>query len=295
MMDHPELKNWSEAVEAELCAYFKERDANSHPLEEAMAYSVNAGGKRIRPLMVLMSIQAVGADAASFIDMAIAPELLHTYSLIHDDLPSMDNDDLRRGQPTNHIVYGEAMAILAGDGLHTESFEVLAKAGPAEVTALQRLELIKEFCVAIGRNGMVAGQAMDLQAETHPINLDQLHILHARKTGALIRFCARMGAILGNANDEQLKHITAFAEKLGLLFQVVDDLLDRKATAEQLGKTPGKDAAQGKATFPNLIGMNQTETLADELLNQCLEILEHSNLASHHLANLATFTRNRVF
>ena len=293
-MKSPVVSEWTELITKALNSCFADKDPASHPLDHSMEYSILAGGKRVRPLLVLMACEAAGQDPLPFIEISLAPELLHTYSLIHDDLPCMDDDDLRRGKPTSHKVFGEALAILSGDGLHSVAFEYLASKGPSSLPPEIRLALIKEFCEAIGHHGMVAGQVMDLQAEKSPITLDQLFLLHARKTGALIRFCARMGGLLAQASPEDLSSLTLFSERLGLLFQVVDDILDRRATAEELGKTPGKDLSHDKATFPKLLGMNGTETLADELMQECLDILARSKLKKERLRDLVIFVRKRA-
>ncbi len=291
-MKNPVITQWGQAVERQLQQYFP---AAPSQLEEAMAYSVCAGGKRIRPLLAMMTYHGVlpEGDPLKIVDFVIAVEMLHTYSLIHDDLPAMDDDQLRRGKPTNHVVYGEAMAILAGDALQSEAFQILSDKGRVQPEI--RLKIISEFCHAVGRHGMVGGQSLDLLADKKTVKLPYLKRLHQQKTGALIRFSARMGALLAEADHEQLDAITGYSEKLGLLFQVVDDLLDRVSTPEELGKTPGKDEAQHKATFPLLLGMVETRKLADKLLQEALELLRHARLECGLLEELAVFIRNRTY
>jgi len=294
---NPIVAKWSERIEHALKEYFSKKDPSCEPLDRAMAYSVLAGGKRIRPLLTFMVYKSINEknNPTDIIEMTLAIELLHTYSLIHDDLPSMDDDDLRRGKPTNHMVFGEAIAILAGDALHSEAFEILIKTGPKQITAEKRICILGEFCDAIGHRGMVAGQVMDLGAEDQEIDIDHLQLLHRRKTGALIRFSARLGAHLADATESQFSAITAYSEELGLLFQVVDDLLDREASVEELGKTPGKDMEQGKSTFPKLIGMEESRCLADQLYQKAILHIQNSNLNTHLLEELALFVRERAY
>jgi geranylgeranyl diphosphate synthase type II len=294
-MKSPEIPRWTGLIETELKRYFEKKDSTCSPLYDAMEYSLIAGGKRIRPLLVMMACHAAGGDPLNFIDLTIAVEMLHTYSLIHDDLPAMDDDDFRRGRQTNHKVFGEATAILAGDAMHSEAFEIILSKGGNRVSPEIHVALALDFCDSIGKNGMVAGQMMDLQAEKKEVSLEQLTLLHRRKTGALIRFCARMGGMLAQAPDSAMQSLTHYAETLGLLFQVVDDLLDRTTTREKFGKTPGKDLIQEKATFPKLLGEAETILMADRLLAQCHEILHHSRLETRLLRELTDFVRTRDY
>lgn len=223
----------------------------------AIRWSVFAGGKRFRPALLLATGQTFGASFDDLLRTACALEMIHTYSLIHDDLPSMDDDDLRRGRPTCHIKFGEATAILAGDALQTLAFQIIAE--DERLAPTVRVRLIAEIARAAGTpQGMVAGQALDLDAESRDVTKEQLERIHHRKTGALIRAAARCGAIIAGASENDLEAITEYAGNLGLLFQITDDLLDVTATAEDLGKTPGKDARSRKATFPALYGVEAT-------------------------------------
>jgi geranylgeranyl pyrophosphate synthase len=248
---------------------------------DAMRYSVMAGGKRLRPLLVLAAAEAVSARhghaAESALPLALpaacAIELIHTYSLVHDDLPAMDDDTLRRGRPTAHVVYGEGMAILSGDGLLTEAFALLTReprqAGAVDASELARrkLEAIGVIAEAAGAAGMVGGQAIDLQAAlpgAAPLDGDGLRTMHARKTGALIRGAAIAGALMSGASASERAAVEAYGEALGLAFQIVDDILDVEGESASLGKTAGKDAAAGKPTYPALFGLDESRRLAAE-------------------------------
>jgi geranylgeranyl diphosphate synthase type II len=231
-----------------------------------MRYSLFAGGKRLRPALALGAAETVSGEDSPALPAACALEMAHTYSLIHDDLPAMDNDDLRRGKPTSHVVYGEALAILAGDALLTLAFEVLASAGRPEVVA--------EMAHAAGAAGMAGGQLIDLDSEDKPLQLDELRDLHARKTGALIRASVRMGAMLAGGSDEELETLTRYGDCIGLAFQIADDILDVIGTAEALGKPVGSDAERKKSTYPALLGLERSRALALEAVEEAEEALE---------------------
>lgn len=241
-------------------------------LGEAMAYSYHAGGKRIRPILTLAAAKALGKDPRLVVPAALAIEMIHTYSLIHDDLPAMDNDDFRRGKPTNHKVYGEALAILAGDGLLTEAFHVASTVMDNSISPSGKLRFIEKLSAAAGIRGMVAGQVMDMG---HPDtgNGAFLEQLHLRKTGAMIQISCLAPALLWDTPAEITRSLEKYGEKIGLLFQVVDDTLDETATLAQLGKTPGKDRKQNKLTYPAIYGLDGTGKLAESLLNEALETL----------------------
>ena len=257
-------------------------------IHEAMRYSLFAGGKRFRPALVIAVGTVFNARLDALIDTACAFEMLHTYSLVHDDLPAMDDDDLRRGQPTCHRRFGEAMAILAGDALQTLAFQTIA--GDDKLSPDVRVRLMRELAHAAGTPaGMIAGQVRDLAAATHEIKAEELARIHAAKTGALIRAAARSGALIGNARDGKLDAIGTYAAHLGLLFQITDDILDVTSTAAEIGKTPGKDATQQKATYPALYGMKQARELAraahDDAL-RALDSLTHSTALLRAIARL---------
>ena len=232
-------------------------------IHRAMRYSLFAGGKRVRPLLAISAAAAVSNDPTGVENAACALELIHTYSLIHDDLPALDNDDLRRGRPTCHKVFGDAMAILAGDALLTLAFEVLSKL--EGIGADQRIRLVAELATASGTvGGMIGGQVNDLQGEGQPPTAALLDSIHRAKTGALLRASVRMGAIYAGANEAQLGALTCFGEHIGLAFQIVDDILDVEQSSEALGKTAGKDAAQKKITFPAVYGLDRSRAMAEQ-------------------------------
>ena len=272
-------------------------------VHDAMAYSLLAGGKRLRPILCLASADAVGGDRAMAMPAACAIELIHTYSLIHDDLPAMDDDTMRRGRPTLHVVAGEGMAILAGDGLLTEAFHVLAReplSGDAHVSA-RKLRVIETIAHAAGVVGMVGGQAIDL-ASVRPdprgrvlpeLDAAGLRAMHARKTGALIRASAVAGAIMGGGSDHQIAAIDRAAAEFGLAFQIVDDILDVEGVAATLGKTAGKDAAAGKPTYPALYGLETSRRMAAECLERAETALRQAAIDDDRLVAIGTWIVTR--
>lgn len=261
-------------------------------LEDAVRYALQAGGKRIRPCLVYAAAQAAGnSNAAALDNAACAMELVHTYSLIHDDLPAMDNDDLRRGRPTLHKAFDEATAILVGDGLQALAFELLASA--TGLSAEARLQMVKVMAQAAGLGGMVGGQFVDIAATGSPLALVELQGLHALKTGALIRASLSLGGIAAGASDADQAALEAFGEHLGLAFQVVDDILDVEGSAATLGKTGGKDAAAGKTTYVSLLGLEGARSAADALLADGLEALECFGDNANPLRDLARYIVQR--
>lgn len=266
-------------------------------LMEAIEYSLMAGGKRLRPALVIECARACGdkdgasqaQPSASVLAAAAAMELIHTFSLVHDDLPAMDDDDLRRGRPTNHKVFGEAMAILAGDAMTTIAFDILATdARPESVPAL-----VSELARASGPAGMIGGQVLDMDAQNRPAKLADLQRLHRMKTGALLTASCRMGAIAAGAPPATLAALDRYGRHLGLAFQIVDDILDQTATAEQVGKATGKDAARGKITYPVLIGLEHSRREAEQQLAAALESLAGLGQRGANLRALATFVVER--
>lgn len=246
---------------------------NTQPpsIHRAMRYSVFAGGKRLRPVLCIESARMFGEDIAGAAQVGCAVEFIHTYSLIHDDLPALDNDDLRRGKPTCHKMFGEAMAILAGDALLTLAFETLAK---APVEPARRVRIIAEIGAAAGTvNGMVGGQVADVEAERKTVDAAGLEYIHRSKTAALIRGSILAGAVAGGARDEDAERLGRFGENIGWAFQVVDDILDVEESSESLGKTAGKDQAQQKATYPALYGLEKSHAIARELESKALREL----------------------
>ncbi|ASZ07997.1 polyprenyl synthetase family protein [Enterococcus thailandicus] len=250
-------------VEQEITQFLMEYTTDE-ALKESMLYSINAGGKRIRPLLLLATASSFGETLSTPIyQVAGALEMVHTYSLIHDDLPAMDNDDLRRGKPTNHKVFGEAIAILAGDGLLTGAFQLISL---TQLEPLKKLLLIQQLASNSGAQGMVAGQTADILGEKQELTIEELAFVHERKTGRLIRYALLAGGVLANQPEEVLMCLQKLAGHLGLAFQIRDDLLDVVSTTEKLGKTAGKDAQEGKNTYPRLLGIEKTyAALANEI------------------------------
>jgi len=281
-------------IEAALADALPEQPGTSAArLLEAMRYSLFAGGKRIRPVLALAACEAVGGRIESAIGLACALEMIHTYSMIHDDLPCMDDDDLRRGKPTNHKIYGEAMATLAGDALLTDAFKVLARSGDGGLPPALVLEVVAELAEAAGSGGMVAGQAIDILSEGVPTDPTKLEYLHSKKTGALFLAAVRGGARLGGANEPQLERLSAYGRALGLAFQVTDDILDVEASTEQLGKRTHKDEARGKATYPALLGLEQSREFARSLVVRAHEELTSFGERAEALRRIASFVVER--
>ena len=263
-------------------------------LHEAMRYSLFAGGKRVRPILALAAADAVGNPPPSVLAIASSLELIHTYSLIHDDLPAMDNDDYRRGKLTNHKVYGEAIAILAGDALLTLAFELCSRTDLMEGLAPQRqVQVLYELAVGAGHLGMVGGQVLDIQAENKDIDLAALQTIHAHKTGMLIRAAVRMGAIASSAKADQLQQLTGFAEDIGLAFQIADDVLNVTGTREQLGKNAMTDAQRGKKTYPSFYGVEGARALADQCIERAIGRLSGFDAKADPLRGLATYITER--
>ena len=275
------------AIEAALDRILPTEDSQPPSIHRAMRYSVFAGGKRIRPVLCLEAARMYSEDVQAAIQTGCALEFIHTYSLIHDDLPSLDNDDLRRGKPTNHKVFGEAIAILAGDALLTLAFETLSKS-PLE--AARRVRMIAEIAGAAGTvNGMVGGQVADVEAEGKQIGTDALEYIHRSKTAALIRASIVAGAIAGGAASADVERLRRFGDNIGWAFQVVDDLLDVEESSATLGKTAGKDQAQKKATYPALYGIEKSRAIAAELEATALAELDAFGARAVRLRQLAEF------
>jgi len=304
-----DLRDWLEArradVERALERFLPASPACPPRVGEAMRYSVFAGGKRLRPMLALAAAESVAmangrdvsAARAAALPTACALELIHTYSLVHDDLPAMDDDTLRRGRPTNHVVFGEGLAILAGDGLLTEAFALMSREPRDPGAAPRKLRAICVVAEAAGACGMVGGQAVDLEAAGTGASFDGdgLRAMHARKTGALIRASAAAGAVMAGASDAQIEAIERFASELGLAFQIVDDILDVEGASADLGKTAGKDAAAGKPTYPALYGLEESRRMAAECVDRALAALEtQSGLRDGHLPGIAQWVTRRT-
>ncbi|WP_152667719.1 polyprenyl synthetase family protein [Aneurinibacillus tyrosinisolvens] len=263
-------------------------------LRQSMSYSLQAGGKRLRPVLVLATLEAFDKPADAAVPIACAIEMIHTYSLIHDDLPAMDNDDFRRGKPTNHKVYGEAMAILAGDALLTYAFEVICRAENLGVPASRLLRIISELASCAGAKGMVGGQAADMEAENKQLSLAELQYIHQHKTADLLVFCARAGAILAGASERQLASLTRYANNIGLAFQIKDDILDVIGDEEKIGKPVGSDAERSKSTYPALLGLEESTAILHTLIEDAGEALREAQLPSDSLLHsLAAFIIQR--
>lgn len=260
-------------------------------LKASMLYSIKAGGKRIRPILMIASAEAFGGKKEDVLPAAIALELVHTYSLIHDDLPAMDDDNLRRGQPTNHIEFGEATAILAGDSLLTLAFQVISEA--ENLTAEQKETIIKRLSMASGPTGMVAGQILDLEAEERQVNLSELEQIHRLKTGELLIFAVEIGAYLAGATQDQLKAIREFGHHIGLIFQIQDDILDIEGDEQKLGKTVGSDQENKKSTYPKLLGIEGALQAKEANIKQAEASLNQAQIANSTLHAFIDYISNR--
>ena len=262
------------------------------PLYESMSYSLMQGGKRIRPILSKAVLEMLHKDPADYKEFLCAMECIHTYSLVHDDLPAMDNDDYRRGKLTNHRVYGDGMAILAGDGLLTYAFELVSK--HTTLSAEQVVQIIHVLAKGAGPSGMVGGQAFDLQSEGKFLPLDELVVLHKGKTGALFSAAVEIGLIIMEATTSVREAYLRYADHLGLLFQITDDILDVVGTQEELGKTPGSDERQHKATYVSILGLDTAKERAQEVANLALTALHDSNCTSPVLEGLVQYLMDRT-
>lgn len=262
------LKYRVDYIEKLLKEYMPEEKGYQKTIFEAMNYSLKAGGKRLRPILTLEACRIVGGNEEDAIPFAIAIEMIHTYSLIHDDLPALDNDDLRRGRPTNHKVYGDAMAILAGDGLLNYAFEIMLKSSIGKENPAKYLNAINEIAKSSGVYGMIGGQVVDIESEDKKIEMEKLDFIHLNKTAAIIVGCMRAGAIIGDATEEQLENITKYATNIGLSFQIADDILDITGDESKLGKKVGSDIDNNKSTYPSLIGLEKSKEIANDLINE---------------------------
>ena len=261
-------------------------------LRDAMRYSLLAGGKRLRPILCLAACELVGGSSELAMPTAVGLEMIHTMSLIHDDLPAMDNDDLRRGRPTNHKVYGDAMAILAGDALLSRSFEMVAVRSP-NVPADRLLRVVGELALVSGAPGLVGGQVVDLESEGQAVDLETLEYIHLHKTAALLRACVVTGALIGGARDDQLQAMRTYANGIGLAFQIIDDILDVTASSEVLGKTAGKDLLADKTTYPKLLGLDASRAKALQLVRESKAALDPWRDRAAPLLALADYVASR--
>lgn len=260
-------------VEAALEAIFPVPSGLQKKVIEAARYSLFAGGKRLRPILCLAAAEVVGGDIEPVLPSACALKMIHTYSLVHDDLPAMDNDDFRRGVPTNHKAFGEAIAILAGDALLTEAFEYFTLSAGSRISAEKVVEVIRIAVKAAGYRGMIGGQVIDLECENRKVNLATLEYMHIQKTGALLSASLEIGAILGGGDEPRINALKAYGNHFGLAFQITDDLLDVEGDVALMGKTPGSDVAKNKTTYPALLGVAQSRAAAREHVEHSLEAL----------------------
>ncbi|MCM3747307.1 polyprenyl synthetase family protein [Paenibacillus pasadenensis] len=291
------LSSAARLVESELEHSLPPEWSVPEKLREAMAYSLAAGGKRLRPVFVLASAEAARGDERdreAAVAVACAIEMVHTYSLVHDDLPAMDNDDFRRGKPTNHRVYGEAMAILAGDALLTHAFHLAASARHRGAQAETVLDIVEDLARLSGASGMVGGQAADMQGEQGITSLAELEYIHEHKTSDLIVFSVTAGARLGGVDSEALEKVAEFGRKIGLAFQIQDDILDLVGDEQKLGKKTNSDTAAGKVTYPYLVGMEESRSIMERLTNEAKQALLAANLRRpERLLELADYLMNR--
>ncbi len=281
-------------VDAALKAYFPEPGGLTRDLFKAMQYSLLGGGKRPRPILCMAGAEAVGGAGEDVLPVACALEMIHTYSLIHDDLPIMDDDDLRRGRPTNHKVFGEPIALLAGDGLLTEAFCAMTSPEMAmRIPPMTLIQAIRIIARAAGPEGMVGGQAVDIQWEGRPAGFDVVRFMHTRKTGAMITASVASGAILAGANDSQIKAVTAYGEKIGLAFQISDDILDIEGDSETMGKRAGADEKRGKTTYPSVLGLDQSRRIQHDLVREAIDDLRELTTRAEPLRQIARYIIER--
>lgn len=262
------LKQKIDYIETLLNKYMPKEEGYQKTVIEAMNYSLKAGGKRLRPILTLESCKIVGGNEEDAIPFAMAIEMIHTYSLIHDDLPALDNDDLRRGKPTNHKVFGEGMATLAGDALLNYAFELMLSSSIDKEDSNKYLKAINEVAKHAGIYGMIGGQVVDVESENKIIDKDKLDFIHLNKTAAMIVGCMRAGAIIGGANEEELEKVTKYGRNIGLSFQIVDDILDITGDEEKLGKPIGSDLENHKSTYPSLLGLEKSREIARQLIEE---------------------------
>ena len=289
------LKQRANQVESLLKEYMPSEEGYQKTIMESMNYSLSAGGKRLRPILTMEACKVVGGNVEDAIPFAMAIEMIHTYSLIHDDLPALDNDDLRRGKKTNHIVYGEDMAILAGDALLNYAFEVMLSNSIDKENPNKYLKSINEIAKTSGIYGMIGGQVVDIQSENKQISKEMLDYIHNNKTAAIIIGCMRAGAIIGDATQEQLEKITKYAKNIGLSFQIVDDILDIVGDESKLGKKVGSDIENHKSTYPSLIGLDESKNIAYELIQEAKESINSINKETKFLSDLADYIIDREY
>ncbi|MDF2001197.1 polyprenyl synthetase family protein [Bacillus pumilus] len=286
------LTTRKQAIEDYLFTYVQELTI-PEDLKSSMLYSLKAGGKRLRPVLVLALLHAYGKNEEDGIPVGCAVEMIHTYSLIHDDLPCMDDDDLRRGIPTNHKVYGEATAVLAGDALLTESFRLITSQLSSSVSADQKLRIVEELVKSAGALGMVGGQFDDMEAEQKQVSLAELESIHARKTGKLLTFSVAAGAMLAGASDDDIEKLREFSYHIGIAFQIRDDILDLEGNEEKIGKRVGSDTANEKSTYPSLLTLSGAKEKLHEHITRAKEIVSNLQLEQQLLHDLCDLIASR--
>jgi geranylgeranyl diphosphate synthase type II len=290
------LSQGREFIDAAICGYLPKENAFPVSIHKSMLYSLMAGGKRLRPVLVVAAAEAVGGNRQDILPFAVATEYIHTYTLIHDDLPALDNDDLRRGKPTNHKVFGEAIAVLAGDALLTQAFYLMTHSElMSEVPPERLLQAAHDMTVAIGTSGMIGGQVVDIESEGKPIDAETLEYIHVHKTGRLIKACIRAGAILSQSEPEQFEALSSYGEQIGLAFQIVDDILDITADQSLLGKDVGSDVEKEKATYPALYGLDESKKKAENLVEEGIACLKIFGSKAEPLREIARFFLQRTF
>ena len=289
------LKEKASFVEKVLKEYMPKEEGYQKTVIEAMNYSLSAGGKRLRPILTLEACKIVGGNEDEAIPFAIAIEMIHTYSLIHDDLPALDNDDLRRGRPTNHKVYGEAMGILAGDALLNYAFEVMLAGSINKENPEKYLKAINEIAKGAGIYGMIGGQVVDVESENKQIEKEKLDYIHMNKTAAMMVGCMRAGATIGGANSEQMEEITKYAKNIGLSLQIVDDILDIVGDEAKLGKKVGSDIENHKSTYPSLLGLDKSKEIAHNLIDEAKKSIEKLSDDVDFLKGLAEYIIDREY
>jgi geranylgeranyl diphosphate synthase type II len=298
------LQEKKEIVDSALEKYFPNRPNSTgegvfpNSLHRAIQYSLFAGGKRIRPILSMSAFEAIGGRGDKILPFACALEMIHTYSLIHDDLPALDNDDYRRGKPTCHKVFGESIGILAGDALLTEAFKLMTDRTVQEFSIRDGgliLDVINEVAQAAGMSGMVGGQVLDIESEGKEVDFPTLQYIHTHKTGALILVSVRVGAKLGGASEETLKALTHYGERIGLAFQIADDILNVEGKTALLGKKTGSDLSRGKATYPVLLGLEESKRRAKELVELAVKAIESFGPEAEPLREIAWFILSREY
>lgn len=286
-----QLKSYIKIIDDKLDQYLALKDNPQGIIYEAMRYSVFAGGKRLRPVLILLTCEMCGGDINEVLPFACAFEMIHTYSLIHDDLPAMDNDDLRRGKPTSHKQFGEATAILAGDALLNKAFEVVSQySGNNSDRAIKAINIL---AVSSGTEGMIGGQIVDMQSEGRKITLDELRYLHLNKTGAIIRSACKIGAVMSGADSVKIKAVDEFSKNLGIAFQIQDDILDVTGTEAELGKPIGSDAEEGKNTYVSLLGLQKSKDMSEEYSKKAKQALDIFGEKANTLKELTDYLTDR--